>query len=122
MYLRSMSFTWSQIANIHDVSYMTIYRRRQEFGMEEVPGGNVTDSELCEFLQQMKQDFPLLGQTMAWGRLRSVGVQVTRARVRNALQVCDPIHSAIRWSEMTSRRPYSVPGPNSLWHLAKQLI
>ena len=32
-YLRSMSFTWVQISAILGVSHMTIYRRRQEYGM-----------------------------------------------------------------------------------------
>ena len=59
-YLRSMNFTWSQIADTLGVSYMTIYRRRRDFGIMEDPGGNVSDSELCELLQQMKQDFPSL--------------------------------------------------------------
>lgn len=116
-YLRSMSFTWLQIAEIVGVSYMTIYRRKWEYGIVEVPGGNTSDIELHEVLRQMRNDFPTLGQTLVWGRLRSVGINVSCARVREAIRVTDPIHSALRWSEMTSRRPYTVPGPNSLWHL-----
>lgn len=60
---------------------------------------------------------PALGQTLVWGRLRSMGLSVTRARLREAMWVSDPIHTALRWSEITPRRPYSVPGPNSLWHV-----
>ena len=51
-YLRSMSYTWVQISEILGVSHMTIYRRRQEYGMVENPGGNITDNELREVLQQ----------------------------------------------------------------------
>ena len=118
-YLRSMSFTWVQIAKMVGVSYMTIYRRKREFGMVETPGGDITDRELQDVLRQMKSNFPSLGQTMVWGRLRSMGIRVSRARVRDAIRATDPIQSALRWNEMTSRRPYSVPGPNSLWHLGK---
>ena len=116
-YLRSMSFTWVQISAILGVSHMTIYRRRQEYGMMENPSGNITDSELYEVLQHMRRELPALGQTLVWGRLRSLGFKVTRARVRDAMRVSDPIHTALRWREITPRQPYSVPGPNSLWHI-----
>ena len=85
--------------------------------MIETRGGNITDSELHEILQHIKMEMPSLGQTMAWGRLRSLGFKVTRERVRNAIRSVDPLHTALRWKEMTTRRPYSVPSPNSLWHL-----
>ena len=54
---------------------------------------------------------------MVWGRLRSLGFKVTRERVRNAIRSVDPLHTALRWKEMTTRRPYSVLSPTSLWHL-----
>ena len=66
-YLRSMSFIWVQISDILGVSHMTIYRRRQEYGMMENPSGNITDGELSEVLQQMRRELPTLGQTMVWG-------------------------------------------------------
>lgn len=74
-------------------------------------------SDLHILLRQMRIDFPSLGQTMVWGRLRSLGFRVTRARVREAIRVTDPIHTALRWRQVTPRRLYSVPGPNSLWHI-----
>ena len=98
---------------------MTIYRRRQEYRMMENPSGNITDDELREVLRQMRRELPSLGQTLVWGRLRSLGFKVTRARVRDAMRVTDPINTALRWREITPRRPYSVPGPNSLWHIGK---
>ena len=50
---------------------------------------------------------------MVWGQLRSVGVQVTRERVRSALRQTDPLNTALRWrGSLTRRRAYSVPGPN----------
>ena len=45
-YLRSMSFTWVQIAEILGVSYMTVYRRRQELGISDTVGRTITDTEL----------------------------------------------------------------------------
>ena len=46
-----------------------------------------------------------------------MGFQVPRARVRNAIRHTDPLNTAMRWTHVTARRAYSVPGPNSLWHI-----
>ena len=119
-YLRSMSFSWVQIAKLLGVSIMTIYRRRQEFRMTGNDGTNITDSELREVLRQLRQELPSLGQTLAWGRLRSMGFKVRRERLRQAMREIDPIHTALRWrGELVQRQPYSVPGPNSLWHIGE---
>ena len=59
-----------------------------------------------------------MGQTMVWGRLRSLGFNVTRERVRQAIRHTDPLHTALRWrGDLIKRQPYAVPGPNSLWYL-----
>ena len=42
-YLKSMNFTWTEIAELLGVSLMTIYRRRREFGMLGVANGAVSD-------------------------------------------------------------------------------
>ena len=55
-----------------------------------------------------------------FGRLRSMVFFVTRERVRHAIHDIDPIHTALRWRcELVRRHPYSVPGPNSLWHIGE---
>ena len=64
---------------------------------------------------------PEIGESLVWGRLRSMGLQVTRERVRQAIRRTDPLNTALRWRDLVSRRPYSVPGPNSLWHIGKLL-
>lgn len=57
---------------------------------------------------------------MMWGSLRSRGVKVSRERIRSALQSIDPLSRALRWpAGLTRRQPYSVAGPNSLWHIGK---
>ena len=100
---------------------MTIYRRRNEFGITEMDRERqISDDELQNILQQ---EFPAMGQTMVWGHLRSMGYRITRERVRNAMRQNDPIHNALRWQgDLVQRRPYSVPGPNSLWHIGEVVI
>ncbi len=115
-----MSFKWVQIANLLGVSYVTTYRRRIEFGMTgESWGRSLDDNALIRNIDEMRRDQPSLGQTMIWARLRSQGFYVTRARVRESIRITDPLNNALRWKGMTPRRPYSVPSPNSLWHLGK---
>ena len=117
-FLASMSFTWTQIARMLGVSHMTVYRRRVEFQMVQSVSGTLSDNELKLLLTSMRREHPSMGQTMVWGRLRSMGFNVTRERVRRAIRVTDPLYTALRWrGDVIQRQPYSVPGPNSLWHL-----
>ena len=86
-----MCFSWVQIAKLLGVSYMTVYRRRLEFGMTGNDGTNITDAELRVVLRQLRLELPSLGQTLAWGRLRSMGFKVQRDRVRKAMREIDPL-------------------------------
>lgn len=119
MYLHSMGFTWVEIANLLGVSRMTIFCRRREFGLVETVGDTIDDDELELVVRQIRRNSPSLGQIMAWGTLRSMGYHVTRERVRDAIRTIDPINNALRWKEVSARRTYSVPAPNSLWHIGK---
>ena len=52
--------------------------------------------------------------------LRGVWVpRLTRVRVRESIRRVDPLNTPLCWGGgLHHRRPYSVPGPNSLWHLS----
>lgn len=68
----------------------------------------------------MHVDFPDMGEVMVVGRIRSLGFCVSRDRIRRIIRSTDPLNTALRGiTGRTSRRPYSVPGPNSLWHIGK---
>lgn len=86
--------------------------------MLDDPSELFTDEQLQVRLKLMRQEYPQFGETMAMGHLRSLGFHVSRERVRNAVRVTDPINQALRWrGVLIARRPYSVPRPNSLWHI-----
>ena len=122
VHLASMSFTWTQIADIIGVSRNTIYRRRLEYGLQDSRMENISNSELTSVILHMQREFPAMGEVMVWGRLQSMGFIVRRERLRQTIRQVDPLHTALRWrGELTSRRPYSVPGPNSLWHMGKYI-
>ena len=94
------------------VSRMTIYRRRREF-LEM--GEAISDANLLHLLREMRATFPEMGGVMVLGRLRVRGYRVSRDRVRRGIRETDPLNTAL-WglTGRTTRRPYSVPGPNSL--------
>lgn len=98
------------------ISRSTLYRRRIEYGLLiGTATENITDEQLHSLLLHLHQEMPAMGETMTWGRLRSMGFIVRRERLRRAIREIDPLHTALRWrGNLTSRRPYSVPG---LWHL-----
>ena len=93
---------------------MTVYRRRVEYGLLEEPSSTLTDDDLDEVLRELKIE--LLGETMAAGRLRSLGYRVPRQKVREGLRRIDPLSAALRWSTAS---PYTVSGPNCLWHIGE---
>ena len=118
-YLSSLSFSWTDIAAILGVSRMTIYRRRQEFNLP-TRRDTLSDTELRQLIVAWKTEMPNIGVTMITGRVLASGHHVRRERIRQVIRRVDPLSTALRApSGLTSRRPYSVPGPNCLWHIGK---
>ena len=121
-HLISLEFSWNDISTLLGVSRMTLYRRRREFGLLTNNQRTITDDQLKHLLTEMRQQYPNFGETMAMGHIRSLGFHVKRAHLRNAIHQTDPIQTALRWrGQLTRRRPYSVPGPNSLWHIGTSI-
>ena len=122
-YLHSLGFTWTEMATLLGISRMTLYRRRQEFGMLTSSQQSISDRELQEHVRHIRADSPYVGESMILGQLRALNVQVSRERVRCAIRVVDLLNTALRWGgNLSSRRPYSVPGPNSLWHIGMYIL
>jgi len=105
-----------KIGNYHNY-YMCVYmcaRRRREYGLLEEPVMTISDADVDAVIRDMRNINPHVGVSLITGRLRSLGYHVTRERIRQLLQSSDPL----RWpGAITYRRPYSVAGPNSLWHI-----
>lgn len=49
--------------------------------------------------------------------LSSLGYHIQRAKIRESLYRVDPLGVEDRCRRLLHRRKYSVPGPNSLWHI-----
>ena len=116
--LRSLGFTWNQIARMLRVSRWTIYRRVEEYGLSCSRYSNITDNQLDEIISGfISRHGTTTGQSYLIGYVRSLGHLVQRSRVRAAINRVDPENSALRWATVITRRVYSVPWPNSLWHI-----
>lgn len=90
-----------------------------EFGLVDDPSTKITDAELFSLINHIREDSPYSGISMLCGSIRSRGIKVTRERVRRTLKSIDPLGGALRWPSRIKRRPYSVGGPNSLWHIGE---
>ena len=117
--LRSLGFSWSKIAMMLGVSRWTISRRVRDYGLEDMRGfSQILNEELDHIVRSyMDQHGTTSGQTYITGHIRSLGYRVQRSRIRECLARLDPRNTALRWGVTVSRRVYSVPWPNSLWHL-----
>ena len=94
------------------------YRCRHEFGMLNNQARTVSDQELTQHVQRLRASSPYIGESMILGQLRALNVNVSRERVRHTIRQIDPLNTLLRWGgNLTSWCPYSVPGPNSLWHI-----
>ena len=81
---------------------------------------SLSDADLLTLVRDICSQSPTVGVTMVCGQIRARGYKVTRESVRHALRTIDPLSAALRWpGGLTVRRPYSVAGPNSLWHIGK---
>ena len=106
------------ICDIHVIAWFAPDRRRVEFDLVEDPEIEISDDDLVTLIQQIRIDAPYTGVQMMWGSLRQRGIKITRERLRVVLRSIDPFSGARRWpSALIRRQPYSVPGPNSLWHI-----
>ena len=114
--LRSINFSWSHIARILGVSRSTIHRRRKELNIED-NYTVITDLELDDVLVKYKDQHPYNGEREIEGYLRGAGIKIQRFRIRDSIHRVDPINTSLRWHQPIKRRPYSVRGPNSLWHI-----
>lgn len=109
--LRSLRFTWQETSHILGISVKTLQRRAKEYGITRF--STITDNELDEVVRNCVEDFPRIGEVMLRGQLVSLDIHVPRQRLRQSLQRLGFRNSL---PPAITRRTYSVPGPNALWH------
>lgn len=116
--LRLAGYTWNEIGDAFMVSRSTVWRRLKEAGSTvSSTYSEISDSDLDVLVQDIRQRHPHSGQMLIQGHLMSRNIRVQRYRIRSALHRIDPLGALLRRHQPISRRSYTVPGPNSLWHV-----
>ena len=116
--LLSFQFSVSDIASMLRVSSSTVKRRIVQYGLESMTDySDITDLQLDMITNQFIINHPCSGEKSFEGYLRQMGLRVQRQRIRNSLQRIDCRGIRSRFNGILHRRVYSVPMPNSLWHI-----
>lgn len=120
--LNDIHGSWQEVAREASVSYRTILRRRHQYSMPvndtsgpRVTYSDITNSQLCDAISEVLQIMPNAGETIVIGALRNREIHVQRWRVREAINIVDPVSRALRRCRAVIRRSYNVPCPNALW-------
>ena len=98
------------------MSRTTLWRRAVELGISHQPS-EVSNPELDSVVRRIVTNCPNYGSVMVWGQLKAYGIKVPRQRVRDSLYRVSPDSVRMRRTTTVSRRVYSVPSSNALWHI-----
>ncbi|CAC5405336.1 uncharacterized protein LOC134706405 [Mytilus trossulus] len=120
MYLYESGMSWSRMASCLQVSLSTIRRRRDELGLD--PSNmhrfsRISNNDLDQEIITALQFTPNAGESFIQGSFRGRGIRIQRWRLRERLNVIDPVGRALRKRRAIQRRVYNVEGINHLWHV-----
>ncbi len=117
--LRELGFSWTSIACLLGISRATLYRRLSMWGNDSSRAAytDISDDDLDARVLLLVRQCPEWGERLLAGALIGQGVRVQRRRLRASIDRVDPVSRRLRWQQPIRRRPYSVPCPNSLWHI-----
>ena len=115
--LRNAGYTWQDIAQCLQVSRSTLWRRLHEGNLRFDRYTDISDHDLDRIVTTIQDEHPNFGQTLMNGYLVGIGIRVQQYRLRAALTRTNPVQRTLRWHQRLTRRTYSVPGPNALWHI-----
>ncbi|KAM4571929.1 uncharacterized protein V3H82_011460 [Fundulus diaphanus] len=109
------------IARLFGVSETTVHRRMAEndIRVSDLLFSNIDDEELDAMVREILRCHPNTGYKMMLGHLNAQGIQIQRSRVQESMRRVDQEGVSMRTVQLHTarRRRYSVPAPNSLWHI-----
>lgn len=115
--LQNAGYTWIDIAKVFKISRSTLWRRITESGMCIDNYTDISDADLDSVVANTQIHFPNMGLRLLQGHLKTMDIKIQRKRLRESFQRINKFNSTMRWHQPIARRTYSVPGPNSLWHI-----
>lgn len=99
------------------VSRATSWRRMKQLGVSPTEYSDISEAELDSVIATLVRDFSNSGIVMMWGLLRSMIIHVPQRRVTESLHRVSLVAVSTRQRSTVCCRAYSVPAPNSLWHI-----
>uniref|UniRef100_A0AAV2KLY9 Integrase catalytic domain-containing protein n=2 Tax=Knipowitschia caucasica TaxID=637954 RepID=A0AAV2KLY9_KNICA len=118
--LSLQSISVRDIADLLNVSERTVFRRIAEHGLQRSHWDqSISNDHLDATVRDILQYHPNTGYKMMTGHLRARGIHLQRCRIRDSMHRVDPQGIQVRSLQLRTvrRRKYSVPAPNSLWHI-----
>ena len=117
-FLVQCGFRITEISELFRCSVKTIQRRLREYNLSEMTKfADISDDDLDTLTDKYVQRFPMAGVNSYQAFLQSRGLKVQRHRVRESMIRVDGEGVENRRRRALARRVYSVPMPNSLWHI-----
>ena len=110
--LRTLNYNWTKIAR-HTQSYI-VQKVRRSWYFCNTP---LSDVQLDEIVSSIKQDHPNDGEVLIKGHLISRGIRVPRQALHDSIHRVDHENIDACCNSIIHRRVYSVPHPNSVWHI-----
>ncbi|KAL0577858.1 hypothetical protein V5O48_004130 [Marasmius crinis-equi] len=77
---------------------------------------DISDANLDSAVQSIIEAFPSFGRRLIQGHLKFMGIHIPRSRVQASYARVVGLPTQTFGVRRISRRIYTVPGPNSLWH------
>ncbi|KAK0539611.1 hypothetical protein OC842_000883 [Tilletia horrida] len=119
--LTQLRLSDAEIGERLNCSRSTLKRRRAELGITKRQPSDLTHEQLCNASPKVREarrkGSGKQGERMLAGSMRADKVDVSRARLRLAIQDTDPFRHIVALRQPIQRREYKVPFVNSLWHL-----
>ena len=115
--LLELDMSLHEVACFLGVSRTTLWRRLSDANLSASRFTDIDDNTLDLVIASITHNSPNVGISMLTGHLRSANIHVSRRRIRNSLVRLSPLNVLLRHLTTVHRRQYTVPGPNSLWHI-----
>ncbi|KAA0701569.1 hypothetical protein E1301_Tti022984 [Triplophysa tibetana] len=112
-----LQFLLEQHFKVHDIARMR-WMKRYKLSVRQTYS-DISSEDFKSIINNFIGQCPNSGYRIVVGHLRSLGIRVARGRVLEMIRHVDPVGTVLRSLDLqlTQRRPYSVPGPLSLWHI-----
>ena len=96
---------------------VVVYKAINEYGINYQRFSNLSQDEVENEVESVKNSHPNLGEIMVQSHLTRKGIHVEQEKVRNAIRAVDPEGVENRKQKPIKRQVYANPYPNYVWHI-----